>query len=69
MEHEIIPQTQQAVDVLFASYQVNQVGFAELLRAQLSFFQYQTQYWQTLTTSQQILAKLSAEVGEELSHD
>jgi outer membrane protein TolC len=69
LEHEIIPQTQQAVDVLFASYQVNQVGFAELLRAQLSFFQYQTQYWQTLTTSQQILAKLSAEVGEELSHD
>ncbi|MDD5265503.1 MAG: TolC family protein [Methylococcales bacterium] len=69
LEHEIIPQAQQAVNSLMAGYQVSQTNFTDLLRTQLSFFQYQTQYWQALTNTQQILAELSAEVGEELSHD
>jgi len=69
LEHEIIPQAQQAVNSLLAGYQVSQTDFTDLLRTQLSFFQYQTQYWQALTNTQQILAELSAEVGEELSHD
>ncbi len=69
LEHEIIPQAQQTLDSLLAGYQVNQTDFSDLLRTQLSFFQYQTQYWQALTNTQQILAELSAEVGEELNHD
>ena len=69
LEHEIIPQAQQTLDSLLAGYQVNQTDFTDLLRTQLSFFQYQTQYWQALTNTQQILAELSAEVGEELNHD
>lgn len=69
LEHEILPQAQQTLDSLLAGYQVNQTNFTDLLRTQLSYFQYQTQYWQTLTNTQQILAELSAEVGEELSHD
>jgi cobalt-zinc-cadmium efflux system outer membrane protein len=69
LEHEIIPQAQQAVNSLLAGYQVSQTDFTDLLRTQLSFFQYQTQYWLALTNTQQILAELSAEVGEELSHD
>jgi cobalt-zinc-cadmium efflux system outer membrane protein len=69
LEHEIIPQAQQAVNSLLAGYQVSQTDFTDLLRTQLSFFQYQTQYWQALTNTQQILAELSAEVGEEFSHD
>ena len=69
LEHEIIPQAQQTVNSLMAGYQVSQSDFTDLLRTQLSFFQYQTQYWQALTSTQQILAELSAEVGEELSHD
>jgi len=69
LEHEIIPQAQLAVNSLLAGYQVSQTDFTDLLRTQLSFFQYQTQYWQALTNTQQILAELSAEVGEELSHD
>ncbi len=69
LEHEIIPQAQQAVNSLLAGYQVSQTDFTDLLRTQLSFFQYQTQYWQALTNTQQILAELSAEVGEELNHD
>lgn len=69
LEHEIIPQAQQTVNSLLAGYQVSRADFTGLLRTQLSFFQYQTQYWQALTNTQQILAELSAEVGEELSHD
>jgi outer membrane protein TolC len=69
LEHEIIPQAQQTVNSLLSGYQVSQTDFTDLLRTQLSFFQYQTQYWQALTNTQQILAELSAEVGEDLSHD
>ena len=69
LEHEILPQAQQAVDSLLSGYQVSQKGFSDLLRTQLSYFQYQIQYWQALTNTQQILAELSAEVGEELSHE
>jgi len=69
LEHEIIPQTQQTVNSLMAGYQVSQTAFSDLLRTQLSFLQYQTQYWQALTNTQQILAELSAEVGEDLNHD
>jgi len=69
LEHEIIPQAQQTVNSLLAGYQVSQTNFTDLLRTQLSLFQYQTQYWQALVSTQEILAELSAEVGEELSHD
>jgi outer membrane protein TolC len=69
LEHEIIPQAQQTVSSLLAGYQVSQTAFTDLLRTQLSFLQYQTQYWQALTNTQEILAELSAEVGEELIHD
>ncbi|MGR9088737.1 MAG: TolC family protein [Gammaproteobacteria bacterium] len=69
IEHEILPQAQQTVDSLLAGYQVSQANFSDLLRTQLSFFQYQRQYWQVLALTQQILAELSAEVGEELDHD
>jgi outer membrane protein TolC len=69
LEHEIIPQAQQAVNSLLAGYQVSQTDFSDLLRTQLSLFEYQTQYWQTLVGTQESLAELSAEVGEELSHE
>lgn len=69
LEHEIIPQAQQTVNSLLAGYQVSRADFTDLLRTQLSFFQYQSQYWQALAGTQQILAELSAEVGEELDHD
>jgi outer membrane protein TolC len=69
LEHEIIPQAQQTVTSLMAGYQVSQTAFTDLLRTQLSFLQYQTQYWQALTNTQEILAELSAEVGEDLNHE
>jgi outer membrane protein TolC len=69
LEHEIIPQAQQTVNSLLAGYQVSQTDFGDLLRTQLSLFEYQTQYWQALVGTQESLAELSAEVGEELSHE
>lgn len=69
LKNEIIPQAQQTVNSLLAGYQVSQTDFSDLLRTQLSYFQYQTQYWQALINTQQILADLSAEVGEDISHE
>jgi len=69
LEHEIIPQAQQTLASLLAAYSVGQSNFTDLLRTQLSLFQYQAQYWQALTDTQQLLAELSAAIGEELSHD
>jgi len=69
LEHEIIPQAQQTVVSLLAAYPVNQSNFTDLLRTQVSLFQYQAQYWQALSDTQQLLAELSAAIGEELSHD
>ena len=69
LEHEIIPQAQQTVNSLMASYQVGQGGFSELLRTELSVLQYQMQYWQTKTNTQAVLAELSAEVGEDINHE
>jgi len=68
-EHEIIPQARQTVESLLAGYQVSKSGFSDLLRAELTLFQYQTQYWQALTRAQQVLAELSAIVGEDLGHE
>jgi outer membrane protein TolC len=69
LEQEIIPQAQQTVNSLLVGYQVSQANFSDLLRTQQSLFQYQTQYWQALSNTQQLLAELSAEVGEELGHE
>lgn len=68
-EHEIIPQTQQTVNSLMAGYPVGKADFSNLLRTQLSLFQYQTQYWKSLVETQQLLAELSNLIGEELAHD
>jgi outer membrane protein TolC len=68
-EHEIIPQAEQTVRSLMAGYQVSKAAFSDLLRAQLTLFNYQTLYWQALTRTQQILAELSALVGEETGHE
>jgi len=69
LEQEIIPQAQQTVNSLLAGYQVSQANFTDLLRTQLSYVQYQIQYWLVLSNSQQLLAGLSADVGEDLAHE
>ncbi len=61
----IIPQAVQTVASMRAGYQVNKVDFLNLMRAQITLFDYQTRYWQTLSEAHQALARLVAATGKE----
>jgi len=63
----IIPQASQTVDAMLAGYQVNKVDFLNLLRAQMTLLNYETQYWQAISTANQALAALNAVVGSEVT--
>jgi cobalt-zinc-cadmium efflux system outer membrane protein len=65
----IIPQSRQTVASMFAGYQVNKVDFLNLVRAQLTLYNYETEYWKALAEANQALAKLAAAVGKEILHD
>ena len=61
----IIPQARQTVSSMLAGYQVNKVDFLNLVRSQITLFNYETQYWKVLTEANQALAQLTAMVGKE----
>ncbi len=61
----IIPQASQSVASMRAGYQVNKVDFLNLVRAQITLFNFETQYWKALSEANQALAKLVAAVGKE----
>jgi outer membrane protein, heavy metal efflux system len=61
----IVPQAQQTVSSMLSAYQVNKVDFLNLVRSQITLFNYELQYWKAFTASQQALARLTAAVGEE----
>lgn len=61
----IIPQARQTVASMLAGYQVNKVDFLNLVRSQLTLFNYETQYWRVLSEANQSLAQLEAAVGED----
>ena len=61
----IIPQAQQTVDSMLAGYQVNKVDFLNLVRAQITLYNYETQYWLSFSSAQQALAALEAVVGSD----
>jgi len=61
----IIPQATQTVSSMLAGYQVNKVDFLNLIRAQITLYNYQTQYWQALAGARQSMARLEAAVGKE----
>ncbi len=65
----IIPQAVQTVASMRAGYQVNKVDFLNLMRAQITLFNYQTRYWRTLSEARQALARLAAATGKELEHE
>ncbi len=64
-ETGIVPQARQTVASMLAGYQVNKVDFLNLVRSQITLFEYETQYWKAFTEANQFLAQLSAAVGEE----
>ncbi|MDQ6968957.1 MAG: TolC family protein [Mariprofundus sp.] len=59
----IIPQAQQTVASMLAGYQVNKVDFLNLVRAQVTLYNYETQYWKALAEAKQSLARLDAAIG------
>ena len=61
----IIPQAQQTVSSMLAGYQVNKVDFLNVVRAQITLYNYETQYWNALSSARQAAARLVAAVGEE----
>ena len=61
----IVPQARQTVDSMLAGYQVNQVDFLNLVRSQVTLFNYELQYWKAFTEINQSIARLKAAVGEE----
>ncbi len=61
----IIPQATQTVASMRAGYQVNKVDFLNLVRAQITLFNYQVQYWKALSEANQARARVTAAVGKE----
>jgi len=65
----IIPQAEQTVEAMLAGYQVNKVDFLNLLGAQITLFNYNTQYWRALSAANQYLAALDTAIGKELDQE
>ena len=65
-ETGIIPQARQSVASMLSGYQVNKVDFLNLVRAQITLYNYETQYWRAFSDARQALASLTAAVGEEV---
>ncbi len=65
----IIPQAAQTVASMLAAYQVNKVDFLNLVRAQITLFNYETRYWKALSQGNQALARLTAAVGKQSLFD
>jgi outer membrane protein TolC len=61
----IIPQASQTVASMLSAYQVNKVDFLNLVRSQLTLYDYEIQYWQALSLANRALATLTAAVGKE----
>jgi outer membrane protein TolC len=65
-ETGIIPQARQSVASMLSGYQVNKVDFLNLVRAQITLYNYETQYWRAFSDARRALASLTAAVGEEV---
>lgn len=64
-KQEIIPQARQTVEATLAGYQVGHVDFLSLIRSQTTLYDCETQYWKSLSSANQALARLIVAVGEE----
>jgi len=64
-EKGIIPQARQTVASMLSGYQVNQVDFLNLVRSEITLFNYEMQYWRSFIEAHQALAQLNAFIGQE----
>ncbi len=65
----IIPQAKQTVASMLAGYQVNKVDFLNVMRTQITLYNYETQYWNAFSKARQAIARLVAAVGEETIYE
>jgi outer membrane protein TolC len=66
LDSGIIPQARHTVQSMLAGYQVGDVDFLNLVRSQVTLYNYETLYWKAVTLANQSVARLSAAVGEEV---
>lgn len=65
----IVPQAEQTVQSMLSGYQVSEVDFLNLVRSQMTLFNYELQYWKSLSEAKQALAQLEAAVGQEAIYE
>lgn len=68
-KNNILPQSRQTVEAMLAGYQVNKVDFLNLIRSQVTLFNYETQYWQAFSAAKQAFAELQSAMGQEIEHE
>jgi len=61
----IIPQANQTVASMLSAYQVGKVDFLNLVRVQITLFNYEIRYWKLISQGKQALARLFAATGQE----
>jgi cobalt-zinc-cadmium efflux system outer membrane protein len=66
-EDGILPQAQQSFQSAQTAYQVNKVDFQTLLSGLMNLYEYEMNYYMTLTEYQKSLAELEVIVGEQIS--
>jgi len=69
LDTAIIPQAQQTVSSMLAGYQVNEVDFLNLINTQITLYNAQINYWESLSTAKQALAKLASAIGVETLYE
>lgn len=69
LESAIIPQAQQTVASMLAGYQVNRVDFLSLVNTQITLYNAQINYWESLSKAKQALAKVASAVGREALYE
>ena len=69
LETAIIPQAQQTVSSMLAGYQVNEVDFLNVVNTQITLYNAQINYWESLSRAKQSLARLASAIGEEALYE
>lgn len=65
----VIPQASQTVASMLASYQVGKVDFLNLVQAQVTLYNYETEYWKAISDGQKARARLEAAVGKQITRE
>jgi outer membrane protein TolC len=65
----IIPQASQTVSSMLSSYQVDKTDFLNLVRAQVTLYNYENEYWKALSSGWQAWAILQSEIGAPVKKD